>query len=187
MQSNALLENLKEETKQPVNWIASVVTILNFIVSLGVSVKYDSIPTGGIPVGSVAVGFIVACLLEALLATAFGYLIVYSSSKGKGLPYLLAIVIMLISAWTSLFNAQWLVLGQAPATTGDAFALFVLAALFAGFACYLIGDHVEKFQLKLSSVNDFIKSLNSGGGLYFWQVLSFGVMFGLIIGQLNIA
>ncbi|EGU46897.1 hypothetical protein VIOR3934_16576 [Vibrio orientalis CIP 102891 = ATCC 33934] len=175
--------NIKKEMQQPINLVASIVTIINFIWSIQAFNSHDGVPTAAIPAGSVAVGFILACLLEALLATAFGYAIVYVNSKGNGLPYLLAIVLMLISAWTSLFNAQWLVLGQAPTTGAQGFGLFAMGVFFAGFACYLIGDHVNKFKLKLSSVNDFVKSLNSDGGLYVWQALSFLLMFGFIIGQ----
>ncbi|EOC7934805.1 hypothetical protein ACI8HB_003629, partial [Vibrio cholerae] len=178
-----VIENVKSELKHPIGFLASIITIVNFIWTLMAFNAHQGIPSAAIPVGSVAIGIILACFLESFLAAAFGYAIVYMNSKGKGLPYLLSIVLMLLSAWTSLFNIQWLVLGSAPDSAGDLFALFALGTLFAGFACYLIGDHVAKFKVKFSSVSDIVNFINSEGGLYVWQVLSFVLMFGIIWGQ----
>ncbi|NHO68572.1 hypothetical protein G8770_23720 [Aestuariicella hydrocarbonica] len=138
------------------------------------------VPDKGVPIGSIEIGLIVSCTLEACLAAAFGWLIVLASSKGRGLPFLLSIAVMLVSAWTSLFNIQWLILGRAPETGADVAWLGVIGAVFCGFALYLIDDHVDKFKIKFSSVNDFVHSINEGGSLYIWQALSFAVMYGVI-------
>ena len=183
---NQIVSNIKEETKQPLNIVASIITIINFIGSIAAFNVVGGVPEQAIPVGSVEIGFILACLLEALLAAAFGWAIVGVVSKGAGLPVLLAIVLMLVSAWTSLFNAQWLVLGSAPQTPGDATVLAAISAFFCGFACYLIGGHVKTLHIRLSSMNDFIKSINEEGGLYFWQIASFILMYILIVSQANI-
>ena len=183
---NQLVTDLKAETRQPINLVASIVTVANFIWTITAFNKMGGIPEAGIPVGSVEVGFILACFLEAFLATAFGWAIVSVTAKGSGLPVLLAIVLMLVSAWTSLFNAQWLVLGSAPTSEVDIFVLAALGIFFCGFACYLIKGHVKKLKLKFSSVNDFIKSMNEEGGMYVWQIASFVIIFIIIASNANL-
>ncbi|MEH6385766.1 MAG: hypothetical protein V7780_14245 [Colwellia sp.] len=175
----SIADNVRDEIKQPVNWIASIVTILNFGWSLFAFNSIGGIPKQGVPIGSIEIGLIVSCTLETCLAAAFGWLIVFTSSKGRGLPFLLSIAVMLISAWTSLFNIQWLILGRSPETGADVAWLGVVSLVFCGFALYLIDDHVDKFKIKFSSVNEFIESFDVFS-LYVWQVISFVVMYGVI-------
>ena len=174
------LENIKQETKQLINWLASIVTIGNFLWSLNAVNSTGGIPLEGVPIGRVEMGLIASFTLEAFLATAFGWVIVYASSRGRGLPFLLALVAMLISAWTSLFNIQWLVLGHAANSTNEVVLMGLIAAFFCGFACYLIDCHIDTFKLKFGSVNEFINSINEAGRLYLWQIFCFVVMFVII-------
>lgn len=169
--------NIKEEQKQPINFIASIVTIANAFLSYKI-VSHDgsSLTFQYVQIDNMAIGLIIACIFEACLASFFGWFIVVVSSYGRGLPLLLSIAIMLISAWLTIFNIQWLILSHSPKTGIDITILIVFSFLFAGFSLYLIDVHLNLFKEKFESIKKTIKNLGEVGVLITWQILCFIVM-----------
>lgn len=132
------------------SWITIVTGIIalgNFGFSLfhtvpGVSLNIPTFPNIILPFRLVT--FI---LLETALGYAFGWALVKSESFGHGVPMILVWVIGIISAWTSMFNVQWMLTGGTPAEFSFLsvytiwFGLLSLLALI--LAIYLIYLHVK--------------------------------------------
>ncbi|TOJ56941.1 hypothetical protein CGI36_23930, partial [Vibrio parahaemolyticus] len=110
-----------------INRLASWLTIITAIISLAnfvVSLKVGNVTSGTeLSVSRIEAvlpfRFVLYILLETALAYAFGRTLIYFEQYGQGIPLMLVVIVSLISAWTSLFNAQWLFLGS---STGELFS-----------------------------------------------------------------
>ncbi len=94
--------------------LASVLGIVNFAISFGPLLPGTNPVPPQFPADNPMILMLTFILLEAALAHAFGYLMVNVRARGDGFPYILMIVFALISAWTSMFNIQWIFLGPPP-------------------------------------------------------------------------
>ena len=138
--------------EKALNTIANVVTIStgifaigNFVYSLshsfvGATITIPSIPSITLPFRLVAL-----LITETILAYAFGWCLLKVEDRGRGIPMIMIWVVSLISAWTSLFNVQWLVIGETPMPfefNGPYTLWFaILSTITLIIAIYLINVH----------------------------------------------
>ena len=150
-------EQKKEQAiTQLVNWITIATGLIAFF-NFGYSFLHSftqpglSIPNPPQIVLPLKLAFFI--LLETALAYAFGWLLVSTEKYGEGVPFILLFVISIISAWTSLFNSQWIICGQTLAgfVFWSTFTLwfFLLSTISMIIAIYLIVTH-SKVILKNS-------------------------------------
>jgi hypothetical protein len=173
--------NISDET---ITKLASWLTVITAIISLGnflVSLKFGNVASGTeLNVTRIEAvlpfRFLLFILLETALAYAFGRALIYFEGHGQGIPVMISILIALISAWTSLFNAQWLFLGSSPGVFGTFYTiqLGALGVVAMSIAIYFILVHFKRHTPAFTTVNNEPSSLS-------YQVLAFIVMFFLIL------
>jgi hypothetical protein len=161
---------------QEINFFAAIITIGNFIYSLSIVTEQITTPIPAFPIQGLPLGFILIMFLETLLASGFGYILVKFAEKGHGIPFMLFITVALISAWTTMFNIQWLIIQGSANSFGLGVMLAVLSAVFCGLACYFILIHSkDKKHIDFNS-NEMV-SINQDGQLIAWQIIAYIVMF----------
>lgn len=147
---------IKEELKQPLTLLAGIITIFNFIYSLRF-ITHANIEITGFPISSFPIRMIFFFLLEGLLAYGFGWLIAKLYISGVGLYAFFAFIVELISAWTSIFNVQWIILCSAPSDAGKAVLLILFTFVAFLIACFFIEDHIyENDPLSKSDLSALI-------------------------------
>ncbi len=169
---------------ETISKFASWLTIITAIVSLGnfiVSLKFGNVVSGTeLNVTRVEAvlpfRFVLFVLLETALAYSFGRALIYFEGHGQGIPVMISILIALISAWTSLFNAQWLFIGSSPGEFGTFYTLqlAMLGAVAMGIAVYFILIHFRRHLPAEKTVKDEPESLS-------FQIFAFIIMFFLVI------
>lgn len=170
------MENMKESINQKLNLIASIITIINFLYSLIIVNSSTQNPIPPIPSQALPIGLIIIALLETFLSAGFGWLIVKFAEKGHGIPFILVIVVALVSAWTTMFNIQWLIIQGSANGIGAGIILFLMSAMFCGLACYFITIHSVGKEYKQLNTNKMV-SVNNGDQLIGWQIVTFVVMY----------
>ncbi len=158
------------------NYIASIITIINFIYSLFVITEKVTMPHLPFSSQGLPMSFIFIVFLEIFLASGFGYILVKFAEKGHGIPFMLFITVALISAWTTMFNIQWIIIKGPLNTFVTIFTLVILSVLFCGLACYFIVIH-SKDKQHIDFDSDNVVPINQNSRLIEWQFLAFIVMF----------
>ncbi|WP_155279938.1 hypothetical protein [Alteromonas macleodii] len=136
-----------------VNLLASIITIVNFVYA---AIQYFSDGDGSIPqipFDSISLSIIMLILLEASLAAVFGWLIVALVETRHAFTYILAFVVAYISAWLSLFNCEWLLLGEMYKGMQWAGILLCLGALCMAIAIMFINEHANSASEKDDATN----------------------------------
>ncbi|ENM5891472.1 hypothetical protein E5115_003975 [Vibrio mimicus] len=172
---------LEDET---INRLASWLTIITAIISLAnfvVSINVGNVASGSeLDVSRIEAvlpfRFVLYILLETALAYAFGRTLIYFEQYGQGIPLMLVVIVSLVSAWTSLFNAQWLFLGS---SAGELFSVYgvkllVLMLVALGIAMYFISVHFNRYKENFS---EDVKEPSA----FSIQIVAFFVMFFLVI------
>lgn len=153
---------VRREIKQPINLIASLVTIVNLVYSLQFSPALND-ETPSFPVDPLPFRIILLVILEALLGSAFGWAMTRLSLQGKGVPAIGAVAVGLISAWTTFFNIQWILLQRQPRDALDHFVVGMVGVIAFLLAAYFIEVHwadlVDEQRLRL---------IGSEEWTYFW-------------------
>ena len=161
---------------QELNFFAAIITIGNFIYSLGIVTEQVTTPIPSLPIQGLPLGFILIMFLETLLAAGFGYILVKFAEKGHGIPFMLFITIALISAWTTMFNIQWLIIQGSANSFGSGVVLAILSGIFCGLACYFITIHAKEKKHTSFNSNEIVL-INEDGKLIAWQIGAFIVMY----------
>jgi hypothetical protein len=94
--------------------VGGVVAVLNFGWSVKAEFKEPLLLHSLQSSVNLPFRMILFIILETTLAYAFGKWLVFMEQKGSGIPTMMLFVIGLVSAWTSVFNVQWIFVGQVP-------------------------------------------------------------------------
>ena len=177
--SFTLAGNTMNEAKNEkvINQLANWITIFTGLVAIGnfgYSLIHSFTNTGlGIPSTPniiLPMKLVFFMLIETALAYAFGWLLVNIEKHGDGVPFILLFVVSVISAWTSLFNAQWVIIGQTPVNFifWSTFTLwfFLLSLIALLIAVYLIITH-SKVLLKTDEPNSALIQIGCFAVMFF--------------------
>lgn len=128
--------------------VTGIIALWNFGYSLTHGMYGVSITVPEIPAITLPFRLIILILLETALAYAFGWLLIKTEDMGHGVPMIMAWIVCIISAWTSLFNIQWLIVGGIPSdfdfNTVYTFWFAVLSIVTLIIAIYFIYDHAKQ-------------------------------------------
>lgn len=142
---------LPQLTERGLHIAASVIAVLNFIF-LGETIIQSNTPRIEVnySIDNIFLSIIVFMILELALNSVFALFIVLVARYGEGVPFGTIILICCISAATSIFNVQWIIIGHIPSSIAD-WAGFILATLFAcGLAIYFTHSVYNKEVNRLS-------------------------------------
>ena len=135
------------------NWVTivtGIIALCNFGYSISQGVYGEVISVPDVPLITLPFRIIIFIILETALAYAFGYMLIKIEAYGHGVPAVTLWLVSLISAWTSLFNVQWLISGAVP-LNNQFFSLytlwfFVLSGLASFIAVYFISTHSNEYK-----------------------------------------
>lgn len=99
------------------NWItiiSGIITFLNLAVSIKFNLKLPDIVFPNLFRIDFPFRLIAFLFLEGVLAHIFGSLLIYIENLGPGLAKIILSITGLLSAWTSIFNIQWILIGIKP-------------------------------------------------------------------------
>ncbi len=138
-------KTLSEELKFPLNFVASLVTLGTFLLSmfypLGRAIEMPFFPVDPIPLR-----IIILILMEAALALVFGWILIHLTTRGHGIAVPLVVSASLLSAWTSLFNIQWVLLRNSPQDSADHMILIAAGLVALVIAIYFIWWHWDTLK-----------------------------------------
>ena len=134
------VNNLKEELKQPINFIASIVTLLNFLYSLSLS-PGDTSSLPDFPIQGLPFRIMFFLLFEGALASVFGFYMAKLAIKGQGIPIIIVIFLSLLSGWLSIFNVQWIIILNIPKNFIYHLLILIFSAGAFILAAYMIYVH----------------------------------------------
>ena len=136
---------------------SALITIANFILSITSGWAFKPVFELPFPAITSPLKLVAFVLLEAALAYAFGRLIIWLTGLGQGLPIIFLFTFCFLSAWTSLFNVQWIVVSDSPTVIFDKnqgahiwfiTRIFVFSVLACLVAVYFIVLHGEDWIVK---------------------------------------
>lgn len=175
--------------------IAGIIGIFNFIYSVSFGLPGPQMVMPTIPNVDLLIRILFLFLLESALAYSFGYILTKINKMGKvlpgeGLPLILLILVALLSAWTSLFNIQWFLIGPPPIFSEIASSkskLYISKFFIFGLLTYIWAIYFIAFH----SIRDFTSRYRLFGQLDgpFWKninkidvrcVIVQGILFFLI-------
>ena len=125
-----------------INIVASLITLANFLYSIiGTDFREFNVPE--FPISFTSMQFILFVILESILASAFGFMFLVLAKLGHGMPFIAMWIVGLLSAWTSIFNVQWMIVGGVPMSVAE-WSVFVLCTMVAVMiAAYMIFAHFD--------------------------------------------
>jgi hypothetical protein len=125
-----------------------------------------------IPVGDVIIPFIQAMavpirvvlviILQSTVAWSFGLLFRRVLYKNDLLHLLAIIVIAPISAWVTIFNIQYVLMGKVVSNFGDYLVLFISACLAGGLSALFIYVHFFPKEKKIANFVVIVQSFALG-------------------------
>lgn len=104
--------NITSKMADLITIITAAIAIGNFIYTISHGIAGQTINPPTVPSVTIPFRFVAFLLLETALAYAFGWMMIKLAKQGRGVPIIMIWIISIISAWTSLFNIQWLILGS---------------------------------------------------------------------------
>ena len=149
----------------------------NFLYSLPYEypAAYTDIPP--FPLHNMLLRMLLLILAEWVVVTGFGRLTVASMRWMGGRRNLGVFIIAIVSAWTTMFNIQWLLLTHAPANFFDHAAFFLATVIVLALDTYFVFRRTER-------VDPDIQSLVVGAQALGYAVVYFVVALAPLI-QLN--
>ncbi|MEM6799811.1 MAG: hypothetical protein AAF696_00325 [Bacteroidota bacterium] len=162
-----------------VSLIASIITVINFSLSISLSfegLSFDLIPNiaGSFESKPLFFRIIIFLLLEVLISYVFVklYLLIHEkSADASPLKLVLKTILLMCSAWTSLFNVKWLILSYF--NNKAAWIVFlILAALIAN----AIWTYWYQFETK-----DEEEERTKPAQIFFLHALFLGLVFAILI------
>lgn len=176
-------EIIKNEFSNPINLIASILTIINFIFSLNFLPSSKPLILPSFPINFLPFQIILFILIQSFIASGFGYLMTNISIKGKGLPFIITMVLSLFSAWTSLFNIQWVFQMKNPTETPTIQLLLLCAFISLLISNYFLKFHWSYIFDKVKQKDNLyvVRTKDFWAALWGLQFLSFFVMYLVVI------
>ena len=141
--------------------IASAIAIANFIFSLfkffaGSSLDANLSVILEFPGEYLSLQILIFLFLEIILAYTFGLgaIVILTKNDLSAIPVF--VFILLFSAWTSIFNIQWLILGFSVEETNLYFLKFIILCIIANtIATIYLKNHAEKKQVLIQPIAQF--------------------------------
>jgi len=160
-----------------ISLIASIITVINFALSIALSFEgltFDLLPTIAASFETRPLFFriIVFLLLEVFISYIFVkiYLfIVEKGQQGDPLSFILKVVLLMCSAWTTLFNVQWLILSYF--TDRGAWIVFLILATVAA-------NFIWTYWYKNETKEEEDKQLKPSK-VFFLHALFIGIVFAI--------
>lgn len=156
-------------------WLLITATaITNFLYSLPYEHPAVYIDIPAFPVQNVSLRTLFLVLAEWVVVTGFGRLTVASMRWFGGRRNVSVFIIAVVSAWTTMFNIQWLLLTRAPANFFDHAAFFLATVIVLALDTYFVFRRTER-------VDPDIQSLVVGAQALGYAVVYFVVALGPVI------
>lgn len=136
------------------NFIASIITVINFLFAIK-TIAIANTPKVDIDfsIDNNLLALLVFMVLEACLNYAFAIFVVQIARMGEGLPFISVILTCSLSAVLSILNAQWVIVGGIPETSGEWASMVLASAAACLLAIYCIQS---KFNKVVSAMDDTV-------------------------------